>query len=126
MLSSKNASGNVSHLIILICKVAGNLIPSKLSWQKVTPIIAFGGGVASLIRLYLMETGKYDDFITTVASEYAYVFLSLQGENVPFYLPTVTVNANGTRFSACSNIDYAVPNKIPKLSSSSSSSKTFV
>ncbi len=88
----------------------------KLTWRaKATPILAFDGGVGAIVRAFFEENGLLEYFITMVDRDYQLMIPLLEGENLNFYLPTVSMNSSGARFKSCSNISYAaVPVANPK------------
>ncbi len=78
-----------------------------LEWyEKVAPIVAFDGGIVSIIREYLNSTKKYDEFYEVVQM----LRLSLFGNETllnprqnEVFLPTVMLDDNGERFKTCSD-----------------------
>jgi hypothetical protein len=95
--------------------ISVDVIAPMMKWiGKVPPIIGFGGGVGGLTSQYLQRKNKSNEFRTLIEREYGRVFTELNGEQVAFALPKVTVDPTGPRFSTCSNESYEGEAKIPQ------------
>jgi hypothetical protein len=84
--------------------VTGSAISPVLTWDsKISTIGAMIGGIADLNRAALKEDGHYDRFVKVVTEEWNIVFKSLNGEGMPFALPSVTIGQNLPDFTTCNS-----------------------
>jgi hypothetical protein len=76
-----------------------------MTWQnKAPPVIAFSGGVVHLVRAYLQDRGKYDDFVDYVDREWTLAFANktLSSDEIAVKLPSKLVDCSPTtRFTSC-------------------------
>jgi hypothetical protein len=80
-----------------------------LAWfEKLPPILAFDGGIARIVKQYLLNTGKYEEFYQIVEKHRKDVFGygPLKAANYSIFLPTRTLDEEGDRFSMCSMKNY--------------------
>ena len=80
----------------------------SLKWDSKLPqLLAFGGGLASIIREVLNETGHLADFYAVVLENIA-IFRNSSNFNVSheLFMPTAELNGKSQRFNACSAQDY--------------------
>ncbi len=83
---------------------SGSLFAPVLSWsQKAIVVLAFDGGIASLIYEYLNKHGDYNKFYDVVQRQFTEKFdNSTQNENTgDFYLPLAIMTNSNEPFLAC-------------------------
>ena len=88
----------------------------SLKWDSKLPqLLAFGGGLASIVREVLNETEHLADFYAIVLENIA-IFRNSSNFNVSheLFMPTAELNNKSQRFNACSAQDY-VRSKITAL-----------
>ncbi len=68
------------------------------------PILAFDGGIGPIVKQYLINTGKYEEFYRIVAKHRQAIFGDAPFSAVEHgvFLPTHTLDEDGNRFSSCS------------------------
>jgi hypothetical protein len=73
------------------------------AWFALQIVVAFDNGLSPLIRQYLNESGKYDDFLAIVDREYGILYNNgtFYGEEHDFKLPSKLLPTNGTKYTSC-------------------------
>lgn len=72
--------------------VNATMISPVATWDsKITTVVAMVGGVADLVQAGMIRDGTYARFAEVINREWSKVFPTLQGENIPLALPTVTL-----------------------------------
>eukprot|EP01102_Stenamoeba_stenopodia_P001672 TRINITY_DN11510_c0_g1_i1.p1 TRINITY_DN11510_c0_g1~~TRINITY_DN11510_c0_g1_i1.p1 ORF type:complete len:553 (+),score=122.93 TRINITY_DN11510_c0_g1_i1:63-1661(+) len=81
----------------------GTEISPVVTWDsKITTVLAMAGGITNLTRTALQMDGKYDRFYSVVDTVWTAKFPSLNGEELPFALPTATIPmVSPTDFPTC-------------------------
>lgn len=74
------------------------MISPVQTWDsKITTVLAINGGIVDLTRKYLKATGKYDQFVKRIDSEWkasfgAYYNSPFPGSNIDFKMPSASFN----------------------------------
>jgi hypothetical protein len=109
-----------AKLQITVVPVAGPLHSPFLEWtSKLSPILAFDGGIGPIVKQYLINTGKYEKFYEIVEKHRIDVFGQGAVNDVQHgvFLPTRTLDEDGDRFSSCSKEKFT-RTPLPKCSAS--------
>lgn len=88
---------------------SGPLISPMLRWcDKLPPILAFDGGIVRLVKQYLQDTGKYQDFYDIVEKHRRDVFGRAPISEVTHgvFMPTRVLDKDDSRFTRCSSRNY--------------------
>jgi hypothetical protein len=86
--------------------VGGTMIAPVVTWDsKITTACAMIGGVADLVGSGLKLDGTYSRFADVINREWNLAFPSLQGEQIPFAAPSVSLPQPGVinDFTTCHN-----------------------
>ncbi len=112
--------GVTAKLQITVVPFAGPLYLPFIQWtSKVPPILAFDGGIGRIVKQYLINTGKYEEFYKIVEKHRSDVFGQGPINDVQHgvFLPTRTLDEDGNRFSSCSERNFT-RTPLPKCSAS--------
>lgn len=73
-------------------KIDGTEISPVTTWDsKITTVVAMLGGISHLNQRVLKRDNLYDRFYAIVDREMSRVFTDIQGENLPFKEPIVSL-----------------------------------
>jgi hypothetical protein len=109
-----------AKLQITVVPVAGPLYLPFLQWtSKLPPILAFDGGIGRIVKQYLINTGKYEEFYRIVEQHRQAIFGDAPFSDVEHgvFLPNRTLDEDGNRFSSCSKENFT-RTRLPKCSAS--------
>ncbi len=109
-----------AKLQITVVPFAGPLYSPFFHWTtKLPPILAFDGGIGRIVKQYLINTGKYEEFYEIVEKHRRAIFGDAPFSDVEHgvFLPTRTLDEDGDRFSSCSKRKFT-RTPLPKCSAS--------
>lgn len=84
--------------------IYGDSVSPMVTWDaKITTMLGLAGGVSNQIALKMTTDGVLQTFLDIVQREWSAVFTNVQGSNLPFALPEVSIPTNKGRkdFTTC-------------------------